>query len=604
MATETPLIDLEEKQTGGFLHSSSLESDDPEQTSEISWVSTTKIPLRDESGKIIGIMGMSRDITARKKAEEAALEATKAKSAFLATMSHEIRTPLNSVVGFSSLLLETPLNTEQKDFAESVRNSSELLLSIVNDILDFSKIEAGKIDVEEASFNLRDAVSGCLELVSPSANKKRIELCSLVDENCPEYISGDVTRLRQILINLLSNAIKFTDQGEVSLEVHCSTATTPESGKQESSSTDETPSEATPTPIISFSVKDTGIGIAPEAQRHIFDPFIQADSSTTRRFGGTGLGLAITQRLALLMNGEITLSSQPGKGSTFSLHLPLKTITNPHILQPEAYQVALNGLKAIIVDDNDTNRRYLCRQLESWGAKTIPFASGVDMLIHFKSAPICDVILMDYHMPEMDGVETTQRFKTLPGRSSTPVIMLSSAQVSSRDFPKGLFSRILLKPANPRLLRETLIALRGNPTPQTETQSDLSNLAQEHPLRILLAEDNPSNQKLGTIMLQRLGYRTDVANNGVEAIEALRERTYDVILMDLQMPEMDGIEATQTIRRVFPSPQHPWIIALTAHAAASDRDRCLEAGVNDYLTKPIRREALAAALLRIPSPEK
>ena len=533
------------------------------------------------------VLAVARDVSPSKEIERAlraaiteAELANNAKSSFLAAMSHEIRTPLNAVVGFSNLMMDTSLDPEQREFADTINKSADSLLSVVNDILDFSKIEAGRIELEKASFDLRDAVEDCLEMVAPEANRKGLEVCDLIDDKCPEHVVGDVTRLRQVLTNLLSNAVKFTERGEVDVSVDALEPA--ESGSLQ----------------VRFRVRDTGIGMSEEQQKKVFEPFIQADASTTRRFGGTGLGLAISGRLIELMGGSISVLSRPGKGSTFSFTIPLQPDSATDPLHPrEAPRPRLTNLQIALVDDNATNRRYLGLQLKSWGARTISFESGAAFLKHLGEDGGCDLVLMDYHMPEMDGLTVAQAMRAIPRFSHVPIVLLSSGGLPFQKIPPGLLARVFTKPVNPRLLRNALADLAGTGAPVISV--DLAkDMAANQPLRILLAEDNLSNQKLLSLVLGRMGYQADVASNGHEVLEAMRLRPYDVILMDVQMPELDGIQATKLIRAGFPADLQPAIIALTAHASETDRLVCLEAGMNAYLTKPLRRKLLAEALQR------
>jgi len=557
------------------------------------WVLSAVSLIRGAAGEPLQFIVQTQDISERKRLETAfeslrlqAEAASEAKSVFVTTMNHEIRTPLNGVVGFSSLLLDTSLDAEQRDFANSVRNSAESLLSIVNDILDFSRIEAGRIDLDHGSFDLREAVENCLDLVTPDADRKKIELCSLVEETCPEYVIGDVTRFRQILTNLLSNAVKFTERGEIAVLVE---AAAPADGQTN----------------LRVEVLDTGIGMPQEQQRRIFEPFTQADTGTTRRFGGTGLGLTISRRLVELMGGTIGVESAPGRGSKFSFDIPLGVDVRAAANKGEDPRKALVGLRIAVVDDNETNRRYLGRQVEFWGAQARSFSSGKELLASLRDGGRFDVCLMDYHMPEMDGFETTRRMRRLTGFESLPVFLLSSGNTSSHDFPERYFAKIFSKPINARLLRTALIHLRSGDLSDYGIPPRISHqLAQVHPLRILLAEDNQSNQKLVVLMLGKYGYRVDVAGDGNEALTALRLRPYDVVLLDLQMPKMDGIETTRAIREQIPKDRQPWIIALTAHAAETSRDLCIEGGMNDFITKPIQRDLLILALQRVPPARK
>ena len=534
----------------------------------------------------LGVLGFNLDVTEQARAQEAlrtakseAEDANRAKSAFLAAMSHEIRTPLNGVVGFSSLLMDTTLDSEQREFADTVHKSAENLLSVVNDILDFSKIEAGRIELDKVSFDLREAVEDCIGLVAPEANRKKLELCALIDEACPEQVMGDVTRLRQILTNLLSNAVKFTEQGEVDVSVGIA------------------PAEQTGGGRIVFRVRDTGIGMSDEQQQKVFEPFIQADASTTRRFGGTGLGLAISGRLVELMGGSLRVDSCPGKGSTFSFSIPLEPDATSPGVPGNARKRPLSQIRVAVVDDNATNRRYLELQLKSWGAETTTFDSGPAFLKFAAAGGTCDEVLLDYHMPDMDGVALAKALREVQGNGEVPIILLSSGGAPFESLPASLFSRVFTKPVNPRLLRNAMTLLLGA-DPAGEVPTFPADMAKARPLRILLAEDNPSNQKLLSLLLGRLGYGADIAANGLEVVDLMRQRPYDVVLMDIQMPEMDGLQATRLIRSSVPQELQPVIIALTAHASEDDRLLCHEAGMDEYLTKPIRRELLTGALER------
>ncbi len=534
------------------------------------------------------VLAVARDVTAQKEVEESlraakeeAERANRAKSSFLSAMSHEIRTPLNSVIGFSNLLLETHLNAEQFEFTDTLHRSAETLLSVVNDILDFSKIEAGRIELEQVPFNLREAVDDCLALIMPDANRKGLEVCALVDDECPELLLGDVTRLRQVLTNLLTNAVKFTETGEIDVTV-----------KREPAGDDANAVH------LRFQVRDTGIGMSASQRARILEPFIQADASTTRRFGGTGLGLAISRRLVELMGGHIVVESQAGQGSSFRFNVRMEI--DPHAAAAVAatnQSRPLAGLRVAVVDDNDTNRRYLSLQMEAWGAEALAFESGAAILAFLEDGGVYDVLLMDYHMPVMDGLEAAKAARARPAGRAQPILLLSSG-ISGQDVPSGLFARVFTKPVNPRLLKKTLALLAGSEPLDRPVDPAASQLAAKYPLRILLAEDNPANQKLGMLVLSRLGYRAEVVANGHEAIAALQARPFDVVLMDVQMPDMDGLEATRLLREILPAEHRPTVIALTAHASKEDHALCRESGMDDYLTKPLRPELLVQALVR------
>ena len=553
----------------------------------VRWVYCRAGAIRSENGEASGYVGTAEDITERKLVEEqlrnahaAAQAAAQAKSDFLANMSHEIRTPMNGVLGMTNLLLDTELNSQQSEYARTIHSSAEALLSLVNDILDFSKIEAKKLSFEVLDFDLQETVDGALELIAESAHAKGLELVNFVRPEVPKALRGDPGRLRQIITNLASNAIKFTEKGEVVVSATL---------------LNETSSNAR----IRFEIKDTGIGISKETQAHLFQAFQQADGSTTRKYGGTGLGLVISKQLVEMMKGEIGVDSEPGKGATFWFNVEFERQMTDGIVPTRD----LSGTSVLIVEDNRTNREMLALQARYWRMNVAEASSAKEALEVLRSKPAntFQLGLIDLGLPDSDGLSLARAIKSDSELRRMRLLIMStmSKMLNAQQLKEAQLDACLIKPLKLSRLFQAFAGAATASVSRSDATVAPGGELPERKLRILLAEDNIINQKVALGQLRKMGYSADVVANGLEAVDAVKRIPYDVVLMDCQMPEMDGYEATRQIRKLERElGRHIFIIAMTAHAMQGDREKCLEAGMDDYVTKPMRELEFKRALGR------
>ncbi len=568
---------------------------DNQQTGRRQYFEVIQVSIRDGAGKPIGLLGIARDITVRKEAQMALMEAkdaaeagNRAKADFLANMSHEIRTPMNAVIGMCDLLLDTPLDETQREFTNTISTSGESLLALINDILDFSKIDSGHLELEHVPVNINECVEGALDITVGAATSKNVELLYWIEPDVPRAVFGDSTRLRQVLVNLINNAIKFTAKGEVVVTLGQRTSADGQS-------------------LLHASVKDTGIGIPADRLDKLFQVFSQVDASTTRHYGGTGLGLAICKRLINMMGGRIWVESVLGEGSTFQFEIPCLPVP----AGPNAYvhkkSIDLHGRRVLLVDDNATNLMILTKQTSRWGMQPKAASSAAQALACVDAGELFDVAILDMQMPVMDGAMLAEQLRKRVNTAHMPILLLTSMGIHGPKVADLGAVQTLSKPAKSAVLLDTLSRLLTPLAPVAAAPATPSPasplLGHRHPLRLLLAEDNLVNQRVATLILKGLGYTVQIAGDGQQAVDAIAQafahaEPFEVVLMDVQMPVMDGLQATKALQELYPAALRPYVIAMTANAMEGDREACLAAGMDDYLSKPVRATALAEVLER------